>query len=43
MMCCARYTEDDTWYRAEVVEVIDRYVGVVFIDYGNTEFVMEDR
>ncbi|XP_051925326.1 tudor domain-containing protein 1 isoform X2 [Hippocampus zosterae] len=35
--CCARFTGDDTWYRAVVVEVGKNEVAVVYADYGNTE------
>ena len=46
MLCCARYTEDDMWYRAQV-KTIERQkpleVRVVYVDYGTTEVVNSDR
>ncbi|XP_077407139.1 tudor domain-containing protein 1 isoform X2 [Vanacampus margaritifer] len=35
--CSAQFTADDTWYRAVVVEVLDKGVAVLYADYGNTE------
>jgi len=46
MLCCARYTEDDMWYRAQV-QTVERHrpleVRVVYVDYGTTEVVKADR
>ena len=35
MACCARYPDDDTWYRATVKSVSSDEVEVYFVDYGN--------
>ncbi|XP_077635699.1 tudor domain-containing protein 1 isoform X1 [Crocuta crocuta] len=35
--CCARYTNDDFWYRAIVLETSDADVKVLYVDYGNIE------
>ncbi|XP_059112147.1 tudor domain-containing protein 1 isoform X3 [Peromyscus eremicus] len=35
--CCARYTSDDLWYRAIVLEMSDFDVKVLYADYGNIE------
>ena len=35
--CCALYSEDQCWYRAQVTEVNDSKVTVLFIDFGNSE------
>jgi len=46
MLCCARYTEDDMWYRAQVKSVENEKpleVRVVYVDYGTTEVVKSDR
>ena len=46
MLCCARYTEDDTWYRAQVKSVERRSpleARVLYVDYGTTEVVKADR
>ena len=46
MFCCARYTEDDMWYRAQVNSVERKNpleVRVVYVDYGTTEVVKADR
>ena len=40
----AKYAVDDSWYRAEVVEVrADSTVEVSFIDYGNVESISPDK
>lgn len=46
MLCCARYTEDDMWYRAQVKTVECQRpleARVVYVDYGTTEVVKADR
>lgn len=46
MLCCARYSEDDTWYRAQVKSVEHENpleVRVVYVDYGTTEVVKAER
>ena len=46
MLCCARYSEDDTWYRAQVKSVEQEEpleVRVVYVDYGTTEVVGTER
>ncbi|XP_035293701.1 tudor domain-containing protein 1 isoform X1 [Cricetulus griseus] len=35
--CCARFTSDDLWYRAIVLEASDSGVKVLYADYGNME------
>ncbi|KAM6184776.1 tudor domain-containing protein 1 [Rhynchocyon petersi] len=35
--CCAKYTSDDCWYRAIVLETSDTTVKVLYADYGNME------
>ena len=37
--CCALFSEDKNWYRAQVVEVSQQKAKVVFVDFGNTDFV----
>lgn len=37
--CLAKFSQDDQWYRAEVLEVLDDHVRVRFVDYGNTDVV----
>ena len=39
---CAQFTEDDSWYRAEILETIPNIV-VRFIDYGNCEELPASR
>uniref|UniRef100_A0A8D0R6R7 Tudor domain-containing protein 1 n=1 Tax=Sus scrofa TaxID=9823 RepID=A0A8D0R6R7_PIG len=35
--CCAKYTDDDLWYRAVVLGTSDADVRVLYADYGNIE------
>uniref|UniRef100_A0A8C6IIK7 Tudor domain-containing protein 1 n=1 Tax=Mus spicilegus TaxID=10103 RepID=A0A8C6IIK7_MUSSI len=35
--CCAKYTNDDFWYRAIVLETSESDVKVLYADYGNIE------
>ncbi|GBN43528.1 Tudor domain-containing protein 1, partial [Araneus ventricosus] len=37
--CCAQFSEDNNWYRAEVTDVQGTTVDVLFVDYGNTSSV----
>lgn len=39
MACCAKFSEDHTWYRAKVTALHGSNVEVLFVDYGNTEIV----
>lgn len=39
----AQYSVDGSWYRAEVLSVSDDSVSVLFVDYGNSEFVTMDK
>ena len=41
--CCARFTVDNEWYRAKVVNKAGGEFTVFFIDYGNTDVVKSDR
>ena len=41
--CCARYSEDNRWYRAKLTTMSEApSVSVDFVDYGNTETVDTD-
>ncbi|GFR68044.1 tudor domain-containing protein 1 [Elysia marginata] len=44
-VCCAKFTEDDAWYRALVTACDEDkgQVSVRFVDYGNTDMVEADR
>ncbi|KAF8782794.1 Tudor domain-containing protein 1 [Argiope bruennichi] len=37
--CCAQFPEDNSWYRAEVINIQGTSVDVLFVDYGNTSSV----
>jgi len=37
--CCAQYSEDGKWYRAKILSLSSSLVEVVYVDYGNTDFV----
>ena len=41
--CAAKFTLDDGWYRAKVLEVQGDYVSVLYIDYGNSETLSLSR
>lgn len=41
--CLAKYSEDDTWYRAVVEEKGFDTAKVLFVDYGNREAVAFDK
>ncbi|XP_067679478.1 maternal protein tudor-like isoform X2 [Haliotis asinina] len=43
MVCCAKFTEDDQWYRAVVESVAEEQVTVRFVDYGNTDVATMER
>ena len=38
-LCCAQYSQDSAWYRAEVIQVQGTRARVRFIDYGNSEVI----
>ncbi|KAG8187346.1 hypothetical protein JTE90_011708 [Oedothorax gibbosus] len=37
MACVAKYSEDESWYRAIVNEINGENISVSFVDYGNSE------
>ena len=41
--CCAKFTEDNFWYRAIIEELDGNYFGVFYIDYGNKELLTIER
>ena len=41
--CAAKFSLDDGWYRANVLEVKDNSVSVFYIDYGNSETLSLSR
>ncbi|XP_078617663.1 RING finger protein 17-like isoform X1 [Branchiostoma floridae x Branchiostoma japonicum] len=46
MACCACYTMDDSWYRAQVISIqsLDPLaLWVLYVDYGTSELLMADR
>lgn len=46
MLCCAKYTEDDLWYRAQVLEVLNKEpltARVLYVDYGTSEVIGVER
>ena len=38
--CLAKYSQDEQWYRAEIMENTKESVKVRFVDYGNTDIVL---
>ena len=45
MPCCAQFTFDDCWYRGEIIQLQNSgdSVGVLYVDYGNSEIVPLSR
>ena len=46
MLCCAQYTVDDLWYRAQVIKVMSHdplEAYVLYVDYGTSEVIGLDR
>ena len=41
--CAAKFTLDDGWYRAKVIDVQGSNISVLYIDYGNSETVSLSR
>lgn len=41
--CAAKFTLDDGWYRARILEVQGDNVSVIYIDYGNSETLLPSR
>ncbi|XP_012283187.1 RING finger protein 17 isoform X2 [Orussus abietinus] len=42
--CCAKFTQDDTWYRGIVVNVEeDGQIKLQFVDYGNEEYHLPEE
>ncbi|KAL5966050.1 Staphylococcal nuclease domain-containing protein 1 [Taenia solium] len=39
MICAARFSNDNLWYRARILRVVKKIVTVLFIDFGNEEAV----
>ena len=37
--CCALFSQDQTWYRAQVIDVLQQKAKVIFVDFGNTDYV----
>ena len=38
-ICCAKYSEDDSWYRGVIKSVSSGGIEVCFVDYGNSEVI----
>lgn len=46
MLCCGRYTQDDLWYRGQIMEIKSAdplQVEVLYIDYGTSEVIGLER
>ncbi|XP_069127026.1 uncharacterized protein [Argopecten irradians] len=41
--CCAKFSEDQAWYRATVTKVTGQEVAVRFLDFGNCDIVALDQ
>ena len=42
-ICCAKFTEDDAWYRAAITSLTGDQITVRFVDYGNTDVISRSR
>lgn len=42
MACMVKYSVDEVWYRSVIVRVLGNIVDVLFVDYGNLEFIFKD-
>ena len=38
-ICCAKYSEDDSWYRGVIKSISSEGFEVCFVDYGNSEVI----
>uniref|UniRef100_A0A1B6D169 Tudor domain-containing protein n=1 Tax=Clastoptera arizonana TaxID=38151 RepID=A0A1B6D169_9HEMI len=38
-VCCALYSADQVWYRAQILMVYEETASVLFVDYGNQDIV----
>jgi len=44
MMCAVRFSADQQFYRAEILNIVDaNYIEVKYVDYGNVEAVSVQR
>ena len=41
--CCAKFSEDEAWYRAEITQLHDGRATVLFIDFGNSDDTAADQ
>lgn len=39
MVCCAYYSEDEKWYRAQVLNIKKDKITILYVDYGNEQEV----
>ncbi|KAK3749426.1 hypothetical protein RRG08_003275 [Elysia crispata] len=43
-LCAAKFTDDNNWYRARITGLMKTgLIEVQFVDYGNTDYVSDDR
>ncbi|CAG5127804.1 unnamed protein product, partial [Candidula unifasciata] len=43
-LCAAKFTDDGVWYRAKITGLLKNgHIEVQFVDYGNTDYVTEER
>ncbi|XP_031616520.1 maternal protein tudor isoform X2 [Contarinia nasturtii] len=41
-LCIAKYTLDDRWYRAKIIDTDGEITSILFIDYGNTDSITDN-
>jgi tudor domain-containing protein 1/4/6/7 len=39
LACCGQFSEDQLWYRAEVISVDSSTAHILFVDFGNSDRV----
>lgn len=42
-MCVVKYTLDDQWYRAKIIDTDGEVTSIQFIDYGNTDSITDNK
>ena len=41
--CCAKFSQDNCWYRCQVMKLIENKAKIFYIDYGNVDLIPIDQ